>query len=61
MSPEEIKQRLAKLADLKIHPRDQMVNRALIARAERLCEEMIGDARDLPQAMIWREHACATD
>lgn len=45
LSPEEVRECLAKLADLKIHPRDQTRNRALLARADRLYEEMLGDRR----------------
>lgn len=45
MSSDEIEARLAALAALKIHPRDQAANRALLARAERLYEELLGDAR----------------
>jgi molecular chaperone HscC len=45
LQPDEIARRLATLAKLKVHPRDDMANRALIARAERLYEERLGDAR----------------
>jgi molecular chaperone HscC len=45
MTPEEIAKRLAVLAKLKVHPRDDMENRAIIARAERLFEERLGDTR----------------
>jgi molecular chaperone HscC len=45
MPPDEIARRLAGLAKLKVHPRDDTENRALIARAERLFEERLGDAR----------------
>jgi molecular chaperone HscC len=45
MTQEQIAQRLAELADLKIHPRDQIENRTLIARADRLYEELLGDER----------------
>ncbi|HLZ03126.1 MAG TPA: molecular chaperone HscC [Bradyrhizobium sp.] len=45
MQPDEIARRLAALAKLKIHPRDDVQNRALIARAERLFEERLGDDR----------------
>lgn len=45
MQPNEIAARLASLAKLKIHPRDDMANRALVARAERLYEERLGEAR----------------
>lgn len=46
MSPEEIEARLAALADLKIHPRDQQENHLLLARGERLYEESLGDLRE---------------
>jgi molecular chaperone HscC len=45
MQPDEIARRLAGLAKLKLHPRDESENRALIARAERLFQERLGDER----------------
>ena len=45
MQPDEIAKRLASLAKLKIHPRDDMKMRALMARAARLYEERLGDVR----------------
>jgi len=45
MQPGEIAKRLASLAKLKLHPRDDTENRALVARAERLFEERLGDTR----------------
>jgi molecular chaperone HscC len=45
MQPDEIAQRLAGLAKLKLHPRDDTENQTLIARAERLFEERLGDER----------------
>jgi molecular chaperone HscC len=45
LSQEEIETRLAALKVLKIHPRDQAENQAVIARAERLYEERLGDER----------------
>ena len=39
LTPEEIKHRLAELDRIKLHPRDQQENIALISRAERLYEE----------------------
>jgi molecular chaperone HscC len=47
MQPDEIARRLASLAKLKIHPRDDMKMRALVARAQRLFEERLGDTRAL--------------
>jgi molecular chaperone HscC len=45
MQPAEIAKRLAAMAKLKIHPRDDMKTRALVARAARLFEERLGDTR----------------
>jgi molecular chaperone HscC len=45
LTPPEIAERLAKLRHLKIHPRDQAENQAVMARAERLYEERLGDER----------------
>ncbi|TWB96292.1 molecular chaperone HscC [Bradyrhizobium macuxiense] len=45
LSQQEIDERLAGLRGLKIHPRDQAENQAVIARAERLYEERLGDER----------------
>jgi molecular chaperone HscC len=45
LHPDEIAKRLAALAKLKVHPRDDIANRTLIARAERLFEERLGDTR----------------
>ncbi|MBB5367980.1 MULTISPECIES: molecular chaperone HscC [unclassified Janthinobacterium] len=46
MTPEQIEQRFLELADLKIHPREQMENRTLISRADRLYEQSLGDVRN---------------
>ncbi len=45
LQPDEIKKRLKELAKLKVHPRDDIANRTLIARAERLYEERLGEVR----------------
>jgi molecular chaperone HscC len=45
LQPDEMAKRLAALAKLKLHPRDDIANRTLIARAERLYEERLGDTR----------------
>jgi molecular chaperone HscC len=47
LSPEEIEKRLKTLAELKTHPREQSENRAALARAERLYEQLLGDLRAL--------------
>lgn len=46
LSKEQIQAILEKLKKLKIHPRDQSLNKAVLCRAERLYEEMLGDTRD---------------
>lgn len=45
LSSEEIATRLARLAALKIHPREEQANLAVISRAERLYEEYTGELR----------------
>ncbi|MDR1968623.1 MAG: molecular chaperone HscC [Burkholderiaceae bacterium] len=45
MTPDEVRQRLHALAAIKIHPRDQTENRALMARAERVYQQHLGDQR----------------
>ena len=45
LTPEEIQERLRALEALKVHPRDQMENRTLLARGERIFEESLGDLR----------------
>ncbi len=46
MTPQEIEQRLAQLNELKIHPRDRIENRTLVAQADRLYEQLLGLERD---------------
>ena len=46
LGPDEIATRLAKLAALKVNPRDQAENVALVAHAERLYSERLGIERD---------------
>ncbi|MDH3699986.1 MAG: molecular chaperone HscC [Alphaproteobacteria bacterium] len=45
LSREEIDKRLKALAKLKVHPRDESVNQAVLARAGRLYEERLGELR----------------
>jgi molecular chaperone HscC len=45
MTPEQIQERLLALSALKIAPRELSENRALLCRAERLYEEIIGTGR----------------
>ncbi len=53
LSGEEIQRRFAELERIKIHPRDQQENLAVIARAERLYEEYL-DLREHIQQMLAR-------
>ena len=45
MSPAEVEERRAALAELKHHPRDADANRAVLARAARCFEAQLGDRR----------------
>ena len=45
MTKEEVAEKLKALESLKVHPRDKDENRFLLARAERLYEEHVGDDR----------------
>lgn len=46
LGEDEIAARFAALAELKIHPRDRIENRTLLARGERLYQQLRGDARE---------------
>jgi molecular chaperone HscC len=50
MSPADIAQRMAELAEFKIHPRDQIENRSLVTRADRLYEQSLGEVREFLSA-----------
>ena len=52
LSQEEIASRLISLADLKIHPRDRIEHRTLLARAERLYQQLRGEQREWFAAQI---------
>ncbi|MGY0612119.1 MULTISPECIES: Hsp70 family protein [unclassified Luteimonas] len=56
LGPDEIRTRLAALAALRIHPRDQQENIALIARAERLYEELLWARGSLQEALARFRH-----
>lgn len=61
MPPEEIARRLEALSALKVHPRDTLEYRTLLARAERLYEQLLGDVRDqLGQFILRFEQVLAT-
>ncbi len=46
ISDAEIERRRVELAALKVHPRDQDQNRLVLARANRLYEQLLGDERE---------------
>ncbi|MEE7531506.1 molecular chaperone HscC [Klebsiella huaxiensis] len=46
LTEEQIQLSLAKLSTLKIHPRDEQANRALMARLDHLYQLSLGDARE---------------
>lgn len=52
ISQAEAQQRMRELASLKLHPRDQEQNRALIARGERLYAVTVGEMRARVAAML---------
>jgi molecular chaperone HscC len=54
LPPEEIHKRLAQLQALKVHPRDQMENRTVLARGERIFEESLGERRLRVGALLAR-------
>lgn len=47
LSEAEVQERLAALRELKVHPRDVAVNKALMAQAERLFQQLLGEQRDI--------------
>jgi molecular chaperone HscC len=57
LTPDQIAARLASLSQLKIHPRDQMATRTLLARAERHHGQLLGRAREALAAEINRFEA----
>lgn len=46
LTKKQIEEKLKKLSALKIHPRDNMINRTVLARAERLYEENLNEQRE---------------
>ncbi len=61
LSDEELEERFKKLEDIKLHPRDRIENRTLLARAERIWSESLGDKRDYISAVIQQFEALITD
>jgi molecular chaperone HscC len=46
LTADEIEQRLAALSELKVHPRDKLENRTLIARGERMYQSRLEESRE---------------
>lgn len=62
LSKDEIEQRFRALSELKIHPRERIENRTLLARAERLFLELLGAQRDgLGREIMAFEQTLAAD
>ena len=53
LTPEQLAERLTTLAALKVHPREDTANAALLARAKRIYEQRLGAPRELiGQALV---------
>ncbi len=61
LSEREIAERLKALAEIKIHPRDTLDNRTLLARSERIYEQLRGEVREwLAEQILQFEAALAS-
>lgn len=61
MTREEVERRLQELSALKIHPRDDEENRAVIARGQRLFAESLGNTRRMVmQSIVWFKEVLET-
>jgi molecular chaperone HscC len=61
LTEQEIAERFAALSELKIHPRERLENRALLARGERMYQQLRGIAREQAGVQITLfERALAT-
>ncbi len=61
LTEQDIAHKLKALAELKIHPRDLLENRTLMARSERLYQQLRGDVREwLANEILAFEQALAT-
>lgn len=52
VSEDEARRRFSELAELKTHPRDELSNVAILARAERMYMESLGEERGTIQSLI---------
>ncbi|CAM4025697.1 Hsp70 family protein [Paracidovorax anthurii] len=61
LTDEEIRERLAAMSELKIHPRDALENRTVLAQAERIYSQLRGAAREwLAEQILQFESGLAT-
>jgi molecular chaperone HscC len=61
LTEEQLKNKFAALQAIKLHPRDHLPNKALLARAERLYSEHRGEARESIRLMMVRFEAEISD
>lgn len=61
LTDQELAARFAELASIKILPRDQQENRALIARAERVYADCLGEEREQIKGLIFWFEQCIED
>ena len=61
MSPQEVQRRLKELSGLKLHPREQEENRAMVARGERLYAVTVGQLREqVAEILDWYQKILST-
>ena len=61
MTPQEAERRLAELSRLKLHPREQEENRAMVARGERLYAVTVGPLREQVASLLdWYQRVLST-
>ncbi len=61
LTEEELDKKFAALENIKLHPREQLPNKALLARAERLYSEHRGEARESIRLMMVKFDAEISD
>jgi molecular chaperone HscC len=61
LSREELAARFEAMEAIKLHPREHVPNKALLARAERLYSEQLGEGRDIIRRMIAKFEAEIAD
>jgi molecular chaperone HscC len=61
LSQEQLEKRFAALAEIKLHPREQARNKALLAQAERIYAEQRGEVREIIRDAIIKFERAITD